>query len=58
MKSGDRRSRPFLNRRAAVDTAELLVSTLVDSHVDLNPRQVEAVLFVCMSLKTADHRFP
>lgn len=49
---------PFLNRRAAVDTAESLVSTRVDSQIDLNPHQVEAMLFVCTSPKTAVDHFP
>ncbi|MBA2659578.1 MAG: DEAD/DEAH box helicase [Nitrosospira sp.] len=37
----------LLTRRAASDTVESLVSTLVDSQVDLNPHQVEAALFAC-----------
>lgn len=49
---------PFLNRRAAVDTAESLVSTRVDSQIDLNPHQVEAMLFVCTIPKTAVDHFP
>ena len=36
-----------LTRRAAADQVESLASTLVDSHVDLNPHQVEAALFAC-----------
>jgi hypothetical protein len=37
----------LLTRRAAGDTVEVLASTLVDAQVDLNPHQVEAVLFAC-----------
>ena len=37
----------LLTRRAASDTVESSVSTLVDSQVDLNPHQVEAALFAC-----------
>ena len=37
----------LLTRRAAGDSVDSLASTLVDSHVDLNPHQVEAALFAC-----------
>lgn len=37
----------LLTRRAAGDSVESLASTLVDSQVDLNPHQVDAVLFAC-----------
>ncbi|WP_206662981.1 SNF2-related protein [Pseudomonas sp. Sample_9] len=39
----------LLTRRAAGDSVESLISTLVDSQVDLNPHQVDAALFACQN---------
>lgn len=38
-----------LSRRMALDSVDLLASTLVDAQVDLNPHQVEAALFAFQS---------